>query len=65
MGNGAFGPRFAEQRLRSMRRKNNPAKLPVGDQTGRCRHCGGQEVWDEPLAYGCPDCGSVQILQSQ
>lgn len=56
-----MGPCKTEQELRKMRRKNNPLRYPVGDSTGRCRHCGGQDVWDVPSAYGCNHCGAVFV----
>jgi hypothetical protein len=64
MGNGALGPRKSLQELRVMQRKNNPARLPVGDLTGRCRHCGSQDIWDDCTAYGCNQCGSFNLVGS-
>lgn len=39
---------------------HNPAGEPVGDFTGRCKRCGGKDLWDDsPAAYGCNCCGAV------
>lgn len=35
----------------------NPNKEPVGDHTGRCRHCGSMDLWSDNLHYGCNVCG--------
>lgn len=45
--------------LRELRRRNNPDNKPVGDHTGRCAHCGSNDLWDDNLAYGCNSCGAM------
>lgn len=45
--------------LRELRRKNNPNDEAVGDHTGRCAHCGSNDLWDDNLAYGCNGCGAM------
>ena len=51
-------PASQEDRER-MRCQNNPRGEPVGDFTGRCRHCGSNDLWDDNLAYGCNSCGAL------
>jgi hypothetical protein len=41
------------------RRKNNPQNEAVGHFTGRCAHCGSNDLWDDNLAYGCRSCGAI------
>ena len=48
------GPELDQKRLR-----NNPKNEPVGHFTGRCGHCGSDNLWDDNLAYGCKDCGAI------
>lgn len=31
----------------------------TGHFTGRCRHCGSNDLWDYNLAYGCNKCGAL------
>ena len=45
--------------LAQLRLKNNPTNAPVGPHTGRCAHCGSNNLWDDNLAYGCNDCGAL------
>lgn len=45
--------------LRELRRRNNPHDEPVGDHTGRCAHCGSNDLWDDNLSYGCNSCGAL------
>lgn len=45
--------------LEALRRKNNPEGKPVGHHTGRCAHCGSDDLWDDNLAYGCNQCGAI------
>lgn len=45
--------------LDRVRQKNNPKRKPVGAFTGRCAHCGSDNLWDDNLAYGCNDCGAM------
>lgn len=45
--------------LNELRRRNNPNNDPVGDYTGRCAHCGSNNLWDDNLAYGCNSCGAM------
>lgn len=45
--------------LAKLRQKNNPNNEPVGDFTGRCRHCGSNDLWDDNLAYGCNSCHAM------
>lgn len=44
--------------LRQLREHNNPHNKPVGHWTGRCAHCGSDDLWDDNLAYGCNSCGA-------
>ncbi|SNX59762.1 hypothetical protein SAMN06296273_1196 [Nitrosomonas ureae] len=44
--------------LNALRKKNNPQDEPVGHFTGRCAHCGSNDLWDDNLAYGCNSCGA-------
>ena len=45
--------------LAALRQKNNPENKPVGNFTGRCAHCGSNDLWDDNLAYGCNSCGAM------
>ena len=45
--------------LQKLRKRNNPGNQPVGDFTGRCAHCGSNNLWDDNLAYGCNSCGAM------
>lgn len=45
--------------LARMRNQNNPKSEPVGHFTGRCAHCGSNDLWDDNLAYGCNHCGAM------
>lgn len=45
--------------LAELRRRNNPRGEEVGDFTGRCAHCGSNDLWDDNLAYGCNCCGAL------
>ena len=56
-----FKPRLpADARARAeLRKRNNPNDEPVGPYTGRCAHCGSNNIWDDNLAYGCSDCGAL------
>lgn len=45
--------------LDALRRKNNPNNEGVGHYTGRCRHCGSKDLWEDNLAYGCNGCGGL------
>jgi hypothetical protein len=45
--------------LAALRAKNNPNAEPVGHHTGRCAHCGSNNLWDDNLAYGCKSCGAL------
>lgn len=45
--------------LAALRRKNNPDDQPVGHHTGRCAHCGSDDLWDDNLAYGCNGCSAM------
>lgn len=45
--------------LAKLRKRNNPSNEPVGIFTGRCRHCGSSDLWDDNLAYGCNKCGAL------
>jgi hypothetical protein len=45
--------------LAAMRKRNNPNGAPVGDHTGRCAHCGSNDLWDDNLAYGCNSCDAL------
>ena len=44
--------------LDALRQRNNPENKPVGHFTGRCGHCGSDDLWDDNLAYGCNSCGA-------
>jgi hypothetical protein len=48
-----------ERDLNALRLKNNPKDEPVGHFTGRCAHCGSNDLWDDNLAYGCNGCGAM------
>ena len=56
-----FKPKLPEhpQDLAHLRRRNNPGSEPVGHFTGRCAHCGSNDLWDDNLAYGCNACGAM------
>lgn len=58
---GPFKPKLPSdpRDLSALRRKNNPNGEPVGDYTGRCAHCGSNDLWDDNLAYGCNCCGAM------
>jgi hypothetical protein len=45
--------------LAAVRRANNPSNEPVGHFTGRCRHCGSKDLWDDNLHYGCNSCKAL------
>ena len=45
--------------LAALRRRNNPNNEPTGHYTGRCAHCGSNNLWDDNLAYGCNSCGAM------
>jgi len=49
----------SQEELAEMRQRHNPSEKPVGDFTGRCRHCGSDNLWDDNLAYGCNACGAI------
>ncbi len=44
---------------RSAYNPRNPNNEPTGHYTGRCKHCGSNNLWDDNLAYGCRDCGAL------
>jgi uncharacterized protein (DUF983 family) len=52
-------PRDDPQALARLRRQNNPNNEPTGAFTGRCPHCGSNNLWDDNLAYGCNACGAM------
>jgi hypothetical protein len=56
-----FKPRLPEHPtdLQHLRHRNNPNNEPVGHFTGRCAHCGSNDLWDDNLAYGCRSCGAM------
>jgi len=56
-----FQPRLPkdEAELARLRKANNPRNEAVGHYTGRCRHCGSSNLWDDNLAYGCNSCGAL------
>lgn len=56
-----FKPRLPSDpsELSDLRRRNNPSGEPVGRPTGRCAHCGSNDLWDDNLAYGCKSCGAL------
>lgn len=56
-----FKPKLPENHsdLQRLRQKNNPNNEPVGHFTGRCAHCGSNDLWDDNLAYGCNSCGAL------
>jgi hypothetical protein len=51
-------PRLESDVVR-LRLQNNPNREPVGPHTGRCEHCGSDNLWDDNLAYGCNSCGAL------
>ena len=59
--NGPFKPKLPtlSSDLTALRRRNNPNNEPVGHFTGRCAHCGSNNLWDDNLAYGCNSCGAM------
>ncbi|MBY0498287.1 MAG: hypothetical protein K2P74_01560 [Nitrosomonas sp.] len=48
----------SSKELTALRKNNNPKDEPVGHFTGRCAHCGSNDLWDDNLAYGCNSCGA-------
>ena len=56
-----FPPKLPTNRteLAAARRRNNQNNEPVGHFTGRCAHCGSNNLWDDNLAYGCNDCKAL------
>jgi len=42
-----------------LRKRNNPNNEPTGNWTGRCPHCGSNNLWDDNLAFGCNGCGAL------
>jgi hypothetical protein len=52
-------PRGNPDALARLRRQNNPNNEPTGQFTGRCPHCGSNNLWDDNLAYGCKSCGAM------
>lgn len=48
-----------EEALETKRCHNNPNDEPTGSHTGRCQQCGSSDLWEDNLAYGCNDCGSI------
>ena len=61
VNNTIFKPRLPEHPddLNRLRKQNNPRNEPVGNHTGRCAHCGSNDLWDDNLAYGCNSCGAL------
>jgi uncharacterized protein (DUF983 family) len=59
--NTIFKPRLPsnQEDLDRLRKQNNPENKPVGNFTGRCAHCGSNNLWDDNLAYGCNSCGAL------
>lgn len=51
--------RLTQEVLAKLKKRNNPFNEPTGDFTGRCRHCGSKNLWDDNLAYGCNCCGAI------
>ena len=51
--------RLTQEELAALKKRNNPFNEPAGDFTGRCRHCGSKNLWDDNLAYGCNCCGAI------
>lgn len=47
------------EQIRGMRQTQNPRNEPVGHFTGRCKHCGSRDLWDDNSAYGCRTCGRI------
>jgi uncharacterized protein (DUF983 family) len=54
-----FSRPLTENQLADLRDANNPKNELTGDFTGRCRHCGSKDLWDDNLAYGCNVCGAL------
>ncbi len=56
-----FPPSLPESdyELDRLRQRNNPQGEAVGAFTGRCAHCGSNDLWDDNLAYGCNKCGAL------
>jgi len=52
-------PRDNPQALARLRLRNNPDNKPTGAFTGRCPHCGSDNLWDDNLIYGCNSCGAM------
>jgi hypothetical protein len=55
----SFGPKYEENKLKELRLINNPKNEPTGHFTGRCKHCGSKDLWDDNLAYGCNFCKAL------
>jgi hypothetical protein len=53
-----FKPNIPSDRnaLDNLRKQNNPDNEAVGPYTGRCSHCGSNDLWEDNLAYGCNSC---------
>lgn len=56
---GIGEPNFDAEQLARLRRQNNPQDEPTGPYTGRCQHCGSNDLWDDNLAYGCNVCHAI------
>lgn len=56
---GIYQPNFDADTLARLRRRNNPNNEPSGPYTGRCPHCGSNDLWDDNLAYGCNECHAI------
>lgn len=54
-------PENTEEELQELKRRNNPQNEPTGHYTGRCRHCGSTDLWDDNLHYGCNGCRAVLL----
>ncbi len=48
-----------ENKLASLRQKNNPDNAATGHYTGRCAQCASKDLWDDATAYGCNCCGAL------
>ena len=56
--------KFDEGQLEELRKRNNPRNEPTGPWTGRCKHCGSTDLWDDATAYGCNCCDALFVTGS-
>ncbi len=54
-----YAPEKDPVALAQDRSVNNPKNEPTGHFTGRCKHCGSTDLWEDNLAYGCNNCHAL------